>query len=100
MGFNQLTDAQAERLALLAEELGEAQQAVGKILRHGYSGTHPDGGPTNKKALESELGDVKAAISLMTQSGDLLAESIHYSMFSKLQRVFRYMHHQPQEQGQ
>lgn len=34
--FNQLTNAQAERLHILLEELGEAQQAIGKILRHGY----------------------------------------------------------------
>lgn len=33
--FNQLSPAEAERLALLSEELGEAQQAIGKILRHG-----------------------------------------------------------------
>ena len=39
--FNQLTPAEAERLALLLEELGEAQQAIGKILRHGYASTHP-----------------------------------------------------------
>lgn len=31
--FNGLTPAEAERLALLLEELGEAQQAIGKILR-------------------------------------------------------------------
>jgi hypothetical protein len=36
MSFNQLTDAEAERLALLAEECGEVVQVIGKILRHGY----------------------------------------------------------------
>lgn len=40
---NKLNDAQSERLALLLEELGEAQQAIGKILRHGYqSRTEPN----------------------------------------------------------
>ena len=34
--FNQLTPAETERLAILAEECGEVIQAVGKILRHGY----------------------------------------------------------------
>jgi hypothetical protein len=34
--FNSLTPAELERLSLLLEELGEAQQAIGKILRHGY----------------------------------------------------------------
>lgn len=52
--FNQLTPAEAERLALLAEECGEVIQAIGKILRHGYESRHPDGGPTNREALERE----------------------------------------------
>jgi hypothetical protein len=32
---NELSDAEVERLAILAEEMGEAQQCIGKILRHG-----------------------------------------------------------------
>jgi hypothetical protein len=36
VNFNGLAPAETERLALLLEELGEAQQAIGKILRHGY----------------------------------------------------------------
>ena len=38
---NGLNDAEAERLAILLEEFGEAQQAVGKILRHGYESYDP-----------------------------------------------------------
>ena len=34
MSFNKLSDAETERLAILAEEMGEAQQAIGKIIRH------------------------------------------------------------------
>lgn len=61
--FNQLTPAQAEVLALLAEEAGELIQAIGKILRHGLESTHPanPGGPTNADALVRELGDVHHA---------------------------------------
>ena len=51
MAFNQLSDAQLERLYILSEELGEAQQAVGKILRHGYDSKHPETGITNKESL-------------------------------------------------
>lgn len=97
MPFNQLTNAQAERLALLVEELGEAQQAIGKVLRHGYESAHPLGGPKNKESLEGELGDVKAAISLLTQANDLDASNISFSMLLKLERVGQYMHHQEQE---
>lgn len=56
--FNRLTPAEAERLALLAEECGEVIQAIGKVLRHGFESTHPDGGPTNRESLERECGDV------------------------------------------
>ena len=97
MPFNQLTNAQAERLALLSEELGEAQQAVGKILRHGYESRHPDGGPTNRESLERELGDVKAAIFLLTDADDLNSGNLAFNMLKKSDRVGQYMHHQ---QGQ
>jgi len=39
--FNGLSPAEAERLALLAEECGEVVQAVCKVLRHGYESTNP-----------------------------------------------------------
>lgn len=94
MPFNQLSDAQAERLALLSEELGEAQQAVGKILRHGYGSRHPGGGPTNRESLQKELGDVKAAINLLTRADDLSSSQVSAAMSLKLDRVGQYMHHQ------
>ena len=94
MPFNQLTDAEAERLALLSEELGEAQQAIGKILRHGYESRHPCGGPTNREDLQAELGDVKAAILLLTRIGDLSSHEILCDTLRKLDRVGQYMHHQ------
>ena len=34
--FNELSPAEVERLAILAEEMGEAIQVIGKVLRHGY----------------------------------------------------------------
>jgi hypothetical protein len=46
-----LNPAQAERLAILAEECGEIVQVIGKILRHGFESTHPEGGPTNRQLL-------------------------------------------------
>ncbi len=60
--FNQLSPSEAERLAMLAEGCGEVVQAIGKILRHGYESTHPDGGPTNRATLERECGDVYHSI--------------------------------------
>jgi len=95
--FNQLTPAQAELLALLLEELGEAQQAIGKILRHGYESENPfiEDGPTNRESLERELGDVSAAIRLLAKAGDIDDNAIVRAEVSKLNRVAAFLHHQP-----
>ena len=91
--FNGLPPAQAERLALLAEECGEVIQMVGKILRHGYESRHPNGGPTNREMLECELGDVCAAIRLMTGEGDLAECAIAQRRDGKLNDFHRHLHH-------
>ena len=93
--FNGLDPSEAERLALLLEELGEAQQAIGKILRHGYESKHPFrmSGLTNRESLEKEIGDVKARIDLMVDSGDLELQAILDSAHEKyIKRA--YLHHQ------
>ena len=92
--FNQLTPPELERLALLSEELGEAQQAIGKILRHGYESCHPDGGPTNREALEKECGDVRHAMIKLCNERDLSKAQIHWYADKKAESVSQYMHHQ------
>lgn len=107
--FNRLTPAQAERLYYLLEELGEAQQAIGKILRHGYESRDPTkatplfdenrGGdmgwqntsPTNRAMLEDELGDVTRAIAMLVGAGDLSRAQIDASFYGP---PSQYMHHQ------
>lgn len=91
--FNQLSPAEAERLALLVEEMGEAQQAVGKILRHGYESRHPDGGPTNRETLERELGDVEFTGEMLKNNQDLNSESVETFKIIKGLRVYQYLHH-------
>ena len=92
--FNELTPAQAERLALLLEELGEAQQAIGKVLRHGYESSHPDGGPTNRESLQRECGDVRHAMIRLCEAGDLDKTAIHERADVKALSVEQYLHHQ------
>ena len=95
MSYPNLTPAELERLALLSEELGEAQQAIGKILRHGYDECHPERrGSCNRHELEKELGDVRAAIVLMLAAGDIHDGSMEQYAKEKAARVGRYMHHQ------
>ena len=102
--FNQLTPSQAERLFYMLEELGEAQQAIGKILRHGYAsydptkvervGEHqtPFYPPNNRSNLESELGDVARAVRMLTAAGDLSRDRLD-ALEGKAPPL-KYMHHQ------
>lgn len=92
--FNQLTPAEAERLALLAEECSEVIQVVGKILRHGYESRHPDGGQTNRALLETELGHVEVAQSMLCTARDIDLEYIAAQFRAKQRRVGAYLHHQ------
>lgn len=93
--FNKLTPAEAERLALLLEEMGECQQAIGKILRHGYESKHPNkmDGPTNRESLEREVGDVLHAIWLMMKR-DICEKAIEERRHVKSVTVQLYLHHQ------
>lgn len=92
--FNRLTPAEAERLALLLEEMGEVQQVIGKILRHGYESTHPDGGPTNRRLLETEIGHVEYAIFRMHEAGDMDPLAVLDAVEEKAEKIGRYLHHQ------
>lgn len=94
MNFNQLSEPELERLALLSEEMGEVIQVIGKIVRHGYESTHPESTITNRKLLEIEVGDVLAALNLMYNAQDLDYLILHKHRESKLHRVKQYLHHQ------
>jgi len=90
-----LSDAEIERLSLLAEECGEVIQMVCKILRHGYESRHPNGGPKNRELLETEIGHVLYAIGLMTaDSIDLHERMIDFERWRKSRNVRRYLHFQ------
>jgi NTP pyrophosphatase (non-canonical NTP hydrolase) len=96
MNFNRLNDAEAERLAILAEECGEVLQTIGKILRHGYESKNPlvMNSKTNRQALELELGDLMFAITFMCRSGDIVDSHVSDHADSKTERIKPYLHHQ------
>ena len=101
--FNGLTAAQAERLAMLAEECGEVIQAIGKILRHGYDSYHPDqqGKPpeqryTNKQALGNELTDLYAVAASLCRDG--VPEGSLHDQDRAWVKKLRYAHHQEELQ--
>lgn len=93
--FNKLSEAEAERLALLSEELAEVQQVIGKILRHGYESHNPfdENKTTNRSLLEGELGDAQYAIQLMCLENDVSNPKIQDYAKSKSSRVKKYLHH-------
>ena len=84
-----------ERLALLAEELGEAVQVIGKILRHGLDNYNPydNTKTTNQELLQKELGDVYAAIVLLEKYGVVDRSRIKEYSKDKLRRVAKWLHH-------
>ena len=97
--FNGLTSAQAERLAMLAEECGEVIQVIGKILRHGYDSWHPDQASTppeyrftNRKALGQELTDLFAVAASLCRD-DVPEGSLHDQDLAWIKKL-RYVHHQ------
>jgi len=97
ISFNGLTPAEAERLALLAEECGEVIQAIGKVLRHGYENSY-DNGETNRAALEREIGDVEAAIDMLIDALDVNTSTIEAAILRKKRAVSKYLHHQENQQ--
>jgi NTP pyrophosphatase (non-canonical NTP hydrolase) len=89
-----MNNAELERLAILSEEMGEALQVIGKIIRHGYESTHPDGGPTNRDLLALELGDVMTATLLLLGSGDVSRLGVQLRVPLKLRKLQKYTHDQ------
>lgn len=96
--YNRLTNAQVERLGLVAEEMGESLQEIGKILRHGYFSSNPSvPSNTNLENLEVELGDVLAAIDLLAAAGDVSGKRVSSHKSAKLSKLSNgqaYLHHQ------
>lgn len=92
---NRLTPAEAERLAMLAEECAEVIQAIGKILRHGYDSYHPldpDQTP-NRVLLDRELTDVAAVVLAMRSHGDI-ALTQPQNVSEAWSRKLKFAHHQ------
>jgi len=93
--FNQLTPAEAERLAMLAEECGEVIQIIGKILRHGYASHNPKDMKKmpNKFLLSKEMGDVLAVWREMTYLDGVGGDTLHDTAMAWAKKL-EYSHHQ------
>lgn len=98
--FNQLSEAELERLAILAEECAEVQQVIMKILRHGYANYNPDDpdNTENRQLLNKELGDLQNIIDLMALSEDIDEFTILGYRDAKKRKIYKYLHHQTHSQ--
>lgn len=95
--YNRLTPAEAERLAMLAEECAEVIQIIGKIQRHGYESHHPNDPTdvTNRRMLEKEIRDVLGVHLAMVREGDIASpENIEKTAEISWTRKLKYTHHQ------
>lgn len=93
--MNQMTEAERERLEMLAEEAAEVIQAVTKILRHGYDSYHPDDPfMTNWKLLHEEILDVSAILGEMNRRGDLNFQATEQEVEDRWNKKLRWTNHQ------
>ncbi len=69
----------------LAEETGELQQVIGKVLAYGLEcDNHPDGGKPLTDRFIEESGDVIASIYFIAQKYNLNINAIDRRVSSKL----------------
>lgn len=90
-----MTEAERERLTMLAEEASEIVQAATKALRHGYNSHDPTGQKlgSNKDQLFREIEDLKAVLFIMINADDF-AGVPRQNIEILAQRKLRYTHHQ------
>lgn len=88
---NGLTDAQEERLKMLAEEAGEIVQCCMKILRHGYNSV----GYNNKSDLERELKEFWTVYERMAYQSDLCRLNFH-DVGDVWKKKLPFTHYQPE----
>lgn len=93
--FNKLTPAEAERLAMLAEECAEVIVEINKALRHGFYSYHPDQPHLmNHIRIAKELVDVEAVVNMMFEAGDLSYARTGSRVAEAMQKKLRFAHHQ------
>ncbi len=91
-----MTEAERERLAMLAEECGEVIQMVGKILRHGYDSYHPNDSQkiSNRELLIRELQDIEGVIYGMCINDDIDPPTCTAECETTWQKKLKWTYHQ------
>lgn len=76
-----------KNLEILAEECAEVIQIKSKIVRFGFNDYHPKNGMPNRDALEQELGDILAMITILVNNGVLTTEGLEKAKVLKLEKL-------------
>ena len=94
--FNNLTEAELERLSILIEECAEVQQIACKVLRHGYPSVNPliPETTSNRQYLEIELGHLMNALDLLLNHGDVHLSRVQQARKQKAGSIGKWLHHQ------
>jgi NTP pyrophosphatase (non-canonical NTP hydrolase) len=88
--FNKLSNAELERLAVLAEECGEVIQIVNKTIRHGFDNSHEKyGNKTCRELLEQEIADLFVIIELMLREEDINDDRVYSCKTLKKNKINR-----------
>lgn len=96
--FSGLTNAEIERLDMLAEEAAEIVVAVSKIKRHGpysYNPDAPENGD-NVSQLNGEIADLFGVLRGMVGEGDPFEFPDPETAADAWAKKLRYSHHQEQ----
>jgi hypothetical protein len=93
--INKLTAAEAERLALLAKEMGDVIQLVGNIFLNGYEHEScAESDSTNRDFLEHHLGNVEHVIERLCNSKDIDADDLHAQSERYARTIGTFLNHQ------
>ena len=93
-----LSDAERERLAILAEECAEIIHIVSKIQRHGFESCDPGDRlrVTNRDLLDGELQDLSWIVGMMVKEKDIPTRGMTDMELKRIQRrKEKFLHFQP-----
>lgn len=86
-----ITDREKEVLYMLIEECSEVQHIVSKILRHGWTSSHPDyNNIPNEQLLKKEIADLRAILWLLE---DYKPSTYTENIASVVKKKLQYTHH-------
>lgn len=92
--LNEELSESIERMGLLIQAMGKANQAICKTLIHGYNASFEGINYNNREDIMRELGDFEAILDLMIKNGDLNREVIEKYRDIKSSKLSRYLKHQ------